>query len=205
LSGHETARRAGRRRRASREERALKPRSADAIARPRRDPFRRRGSRSWRCWRASIASRTGSCRMRGIGRGRSPSRFSASTARSSSCCSSPAPGSARCSWPLNWRLAHPEHAAILVDAEPRLLLHDESFAGPAHRLAGAGCPALCLEGAGAEDLPGADGRRKRARGRSGGCPAWRPRSSSTPRARPVAPRVPYSRRTRCCGTQSIRR
>jgi fatty-acyl-CoA synthase len=33
--------------------------------------------------------------------------------------------------PLNWRLAAPEHAVILGDAEPALLLHDDEFAGAA--------------------------------------------------------------------------
>jgi fatty-acyl-CoA synthase len=36
--------------------------------------------------------------------------------------------------PLNWRLAAPEHAAIIKDAEPRLLLHDAEFAEHAARL-----------------------------------------------------------------------
>jgi fatty-acyl-CoA synthase len=55
--------------------------------------------------------------------------------------------------PLNGRLAHPEHAAILGDAEPKLLLHDASFAEPARRLTSTACPALCLDGDGADDLP----------------------------------------------------
>jgi fatty-acyl-CoA synthase len=37
--------------------------------------------------------------------------------------------------PLNWRLAGPEHARILADAEPRLLLHDGDFASAASALA----------------------------------------------------------------------
>ena len=37
--------------------------------------------------------------------------------------------------PLNWRLAAPEHAAILANAEPKLLLHDAGFAEHAARLA----------------------------------------------------------------------
>jgi fatty-acyl-CoA synthase len=36
--------------------------------------------------------------------------------------------------PLNWRLAAPEHATILKDAEPGLLLHDAEFAEHAARL-----------------------------------------------------------------------
>jgi fatty-acyl-CoA synthase len=58
--------------------------------------------------------------------------------------------------PLNWRLALPEHLAILRDAEPELLLHDEAFAAPAQRLLAelaGGCRGLCLDGAGDDDLP----------------------------------------------------
>ena len=36
--------------------------------------------------------------------------------------------------PLNWRLAAPEHTVILGDAEPKLLLHETSFAEHAARL-----------------------------------------------------------------------
>jgi fatty-acyl-CoA synthase len=36
--------------------------------------------------------------------------------------------------PLNWRLASPEHAIILGDAEPKLLLYERSFAEHAARL-----------------------------------------------------------------------
>jgi fatty-acyl-CoA synthase len=36
--------------------------------------------------------------------------------------------------PLNWRLAAPEHEVILGDAEPKLLLHEASFAEHAARL-----------------------------------------------------------------------
>jgi fatty-acyl-CoA synthase len=36
--------------------------------------------------------------------------------------------------PLNWRLAAPEHAVILTDAEPKLLIHDATFAEAAARL-----------------------------------------------------------------------
>jgi fatty-acyl-CoA synthase len=36
--------------------------------------------------------------------------------------------------PLNWRLAAPEHGAILANAEPKLLLHDAAFAEHAARL-----------------------------------------------------------------------
>ena len=38
--------------------------------------------------------------------------------------------------PLNWRLAGPEHARILADAEPRLLLYDRDFASAASALSG---------------------------------------------------------------------
>ncbi len=52
--------------------------------------------------------------------------------------------------PLNWRLAEREHQIILADAEPKLLLHDRTFAEPARRLAGD--KSLCLDGDGADDL-----------------------------------------------------
>lgn len=52
--------------------------------------------------------------------------------------------------PLNWRLAAPEHAHILADAEPKLLLHDAAFAEHAAPLGGR---ALCLDGDGAADAP----------------------------------------------------
>ena len=36
--------------------------------------------------------------------------------------------------PLNWRLAAPEHAVVLADAEPKLLIHDATFAAAVARL-----------------------------------------------------------------------
>jgi fatty-acyl-CoA synthase len=57
--------------------------------------------------------------------------------------------------PLNWRLALPEHIAILTDAEPTLLVHDMAFADRAERLVGAiaGCRRIALDGDGTSDLP----------------------------------------------------
>jgi fatty-acyl-CoA synthase len=40
--------------------------------------------------------------------------------------------------PLNWRLAAPEHAYIVADAVPRVLIHDAAFAGRVAELATAG-------------------------------------------------------------------
>jgi len=56
--------------------------------------------------------------------------------------------------PLNWRLAVPEHHTILADAEPKLLLHDASFAAHVEKLATSGlnCATQCLDGEGANDL-----------------------------------------------------